>query len=366
MKGKINKYGQFFTQKDLCMEVIDEINKINKISGRILEPSFGTGNFLDVLNDIDNIKIDAIEVDKLHFKNYKSNSINLFNMDFIEFNPDYMYDFIIGNPPYIEVCYSFYDESKRLKIKKEYSEISNGRLNLVHIFMKKSFDMLSDGGIIAFLLPSSILTSSTYKKIRKIIFENFNIEYLKENVNFKGVAIKVSLLIIKKTSNKGDYFYVNGDNFFIMESYEKFKSDKTLKDMGFSVSIGEVTWNHEKDNLTDDIQEKRLIYSDNLAYDGLNLNVFRKNRRRYIKNKDIKYKNCIIFPRTLSKKIKFHYVLDNKNFVFENHVLVLTHENKLLIDKFYKKLKSGYYDDLLNSFFNSSNLTKSELLSLPF
>jgi hypothetical protein len=51
--------------------------------------------------------------------------------------------------------------------------------------------------------------------------------------------------------------------------------------------------------------------------------------------------------------------------IFENHVLVLTNNNLELLDKFYFNLKSGSYDKLLNSFFNSSNLTKSELLSLP-
>lgn len=51
--------------------------------------------------------------------------------------------------------------------------------------------------------------------------------------------------------------------------------------------------------------------------------------------------------------------------VFENHVLVLTHNNKEMLDIVYENLNKGIYDDLLVSFFNSSNLTKGELLSLP-
>ena len=86
----------------------------------------------------------------------------------------------------------------------------------------------------------------------------------------------------------------------------------------------------------------------------------------HIKNKEVRYTNCIIFPRTVSKKIKFYFVKDNQNYIFENHVLVLTHPDLDMLEKFYKNLKSGIYNELLNSFFNSSNLTKGELLSLPF
>ena len=313
-----------------------------------------------------NVQIDAIEIDEDHFNNYKNESVSLYNYDFIKFNTDKKYDFIVGNPPYIEICYSFYSKIQQELIKKQFKGISNGRVNLVHIFMKKSFELLNDDGIIAYLLPSAILTSPTYKHIRKEIYQNFNVEYIKEDVSFPNVAIKVCLLVIRKTKNDGRYFYINNDNYFLMENYLNFKQTKTLKDYGFNVSIGEIVWNQEKELLTDDVNNNVLIYSDNIEYDSLNLTAFRKGRKRYITDKQVKYKNCIIFPRTVSKKIKFYFVKDNQNYIFENHVLVLTNPDLDMLTKFYDNLKSGIYDELLNSFFNSSNLTKGELLSLPF
>jgi adenine-specific DNA-methyltransferase len=224
--------------------------------------------------------------------------------------------------------------------------------------------MLNDDGIIAFLLPSSVLTSPIYKKIRKEIFDNYTIEFLKEDINFKGVAIKVSLLIIRKNKKNNNFFFVNNDNYFIMENYSNFKNTKTIKDYGFDVSIGEIVWNQKREILTDDSSKNLLIYSNNIKFDSLDISSNR-DRKQYIIHDNIKHENCIIFPRTISKKIKFHYVRNNKNMIFENHVLVLTNKNLELLDKFYINLKSGLYDKLLNSFFNSSNLTKSELLSLP-
>lgn len=366
MKSKESKYGQFFTKSDMCKSTLEILNNIKEIKGNLLEPSFGCGNFVDEMSKYNNVNIEAIEIDTEHFTNYKNEKVKLYNLDFIDFKSDIKYDFIVGNPPYIELCYSFYDKQKQDLLKKRFKGISNGRINLVHIFMEKSFEMINDDGVIAYLLPSAILTSPTYKSIRKKIFENFNVEYIKEDVNFPDVAIKVCLLIIRKTKNTKKYFYINNDNYFLMENYLNFSDKKTLKDLNFKVSIGEVVWNQQKDLLTEDSSEKRLIYSDNLDYDKLNLDVTREGRKRFIKNKSIKYENCILFPRTVSKKIKFFFVKDNTDMIFENHVLVLSHNDMNLLEDFYKRLKSGNYDTLLKSFFNSSNLTKSELLSLPF
>lgn len=364
--SKEGKYGQFFTDIEMCDYVLDIVDKIKKISGNCLEPSFGDGNFIRSLEKYNFDRLVGVEIDKDHFIKYKSNTddIEIFNDDFLLFNSKIKYDFIVGNPPYIELCYSFYEKKEQEKIKKLYKNISNGRINLVHIFLKRCFDMLNDDGIIAFLLPSSVLTSPIYKKIRKEIFDNYTIEFLKEDINFKGVAIKVSLLIIRKNKKNDNFFFVNNDNYFIMKNYSNFKNTKTIKDYGFNVSIGEIVWNQKKEILTDDSSKNLLIYSNNIKFDSLDI-LSNRDRKQYIIHESIKHENCIILPRTISKKIKFHYVRNNKNMIFENHVLVLTNDNLELLDRFYINLKSGMYDKLLNSFFNSSNLTKSELLSLP-
>jgi len=61
--------GQFFTHKDLCKSVIDIVNKIKPIHGSILEPSFGSGNFIDEILKYP-CNVDGIEIDKRHFDNY--------------------------------------------------------------------------------------------------------------------------------------------------------------------------------------------------------------------------------------------------------------------------------------------------------
>lgn len=367
MKSDINKYGQFFTESEMCDWTLEIVNNIKKITGYVLEPSFGKGGFLDSLLKYNDIKVDGVEIDEKYFNEYINNkNLSLYNGDFLKFNNKKTYDFIIGNPPYIEICYSFYTKIQQDIIKKKYKNISNGRINLVHIFMEKSMNIINDDGIIAFLLPSAILTSPTYKTIRKKIFENFNVEYIKEDVQFKNVAIKVCLIVIRKMKNNGKYFYINNDNYFIMENYKLFKTTKTIKDYGFNVSIGEIVWNQNKEKLTNDNTKNKLLYSTNVGFDELLDNRNTRDRKNYIIDQEIRYKNCIVLPRTISKKIKFYFVKDNNNLIFENHLLIITNPDLTLLEKFYENIKSGLYNDLLVSFFNSSNLTKSELLSLPF
>ena len=364
MKSEINKYGQFFTKKEMCKSILEIVNNIKPLIGNALEPSFGCGNFIDEINNY-NLNIDGVEIDKKYFDNYKNIKSNLLNIDFLDFETNKQYDFIIGNPPYIEICYSFYNKEQQDLIKKKYKNICSGRINLVHIFINNSIKLLKDDGIIAFLLPSSILTSPTYKEIRKLIFEQFSIEYLKEDVKFQDVAIKVSLLIIRKNKTHNKYFYLNNDNYFITENYKQFSNTKTLKEIGFNVSIGEIVWNQHKERLTNNTDEKMLLYSTNIDVDNLSL-INNRDRKQYIINQEVKYNNCIIFPRTISKKLKYFFVKNNTNYIFENHVLVLTHDDINMLEIFYNNIKNGKYDDTIFSFFNSSNLTKTEFLSLPF
>jgi adenine-specific DNA-methyltransferase len=365
MKSVKSQFGQFFTEEDLCKNVLEIVNTIKPIGGNILEPSFGDGEFIKCLSAYNYTSLDGIEIDKSHFNKCKVPNTFLYNMDFLEFSPSKKYDFIIGNPPYIELCYSFYNKDMQDLINQRYTGLSNGRINLVHIFMKESIDMLNDDGVIAYLLPSAILTSPIYKSIRKLIFNNFNVEYLDEDVKFKGVAIKVCLLIIKKTKNNNNYFYINGDNYFITTNYNAFSEHQTLKDVGFDVSIGEVVWNQKKEYLTDDPTDKVLIYSSNVGKNEIIIGS-KRERKQYIKGHDIKYQNCIVVPRTIAKVIKYALVENNKNYIFENHTLVLHHSDLEMLRKVYQNLHNGRYDNILTSFFNSSNLSKGELLSLPF
>ena len=62
-KTKKGKYGQFNTGSNECEFTINEIKKHVQLTGSVLEPSFGSGNFVIELKK-DGVEIDCFEVDK--------------------------------------------------------------------------------------------------------------------------------------------------------------------------------------------------------------------------------------------------------------------------------------------------------------
>ncbi|MCH3923821.1 MAG: SAM-dependent methyltransferase [Bacteroidales bacterium] len=368
------KYGQFFTPSSMCNKILKMVDKINPIQGDVLEPSFGKGNFLKALQKYKDINsITGVEIDKDFFSHFTKRNKNicadLENIDFLDFKNKRQFDLIIGNPPYIELCYSFYDKDKIEQIKNDYKDMSNkGRMNIVHIFLLRSLEMIKDGGIIAFLLPTAILTSPVYNKIREKIYDDFSVKYVNEHIEFDDITLRICLLIIKKEKTKDkNFFYVTNNNFYITNNFNKIKTNKTLKDYGFEVEIGEVVWNKRKDILTDDNRYNKLIYSYNITRGHL-IDKRSKNeeKKSFIKKTKVRHKNCIILPRTIYKELRFFYVENNKDMNFENHVLVIKNKNKALLKAFYDKLQDDEYEKIIKTFFNSTNLTIQEVLSLPY
>ena len=75
-----SKYGQFNTDLNECQFTINKIKEYVEIKGDVLEPSFGTGNFVSELKKL-NVSIDALEI---HKKVYKEiDCVNTIKDDFI-------------------------------------------------------------------------------------------------------------------------------------------------------------------------------------------------------------------------------------------------------------------------------------------
>ena len=371
MKKKQQQYGQYFTENTLVKYTLDVVKDYSYLNGDCLEPSFGDGDFIEELKNYD-LNIDAYEIDTEIFKDkFDLSNVKLFNSDFIYNNITKKYNFIVGNPPYIELTYSFYTKEQQKELNKLYKASCDGRMNLTHIFIYKCLDLLKDDGILAFLVPSSILTSPYYNKIRSLIHESCDVLHVKNDVNFKGVAIKVSLIVIKKTDKITDNHILKyGNNIYFSENVNGFpKQIITLKDEGFKVNIGEVVWNQHKEKLTDEnnIGTKTLVYSTHLGKDSLEISkVSNQEKKMNIVWDNVKYTDCILMPRTISKKVKYYYLKNNTEYVFENHVLVITNEDKSKLDILYSKLKNNDFEKYISLYFNSSNLSAEEVLNLPY
>ncbi|MBU2082370.1 class I SAM-dependent methyltransferase, partial [Patescibacteria group bacterium] len=93
MKNKQEILGQYFTKIEIVQNLVDLVLKHQqyKNSIKILEPSFGTGNFIRALKEKGFSNIDGCEIDGELTKNPS---------DFFNLSLDKKYDLIIGNPPF--------------------------------------------------------------------------------------------------------------------------------------------------------------------------------------------------------------------------------------------------------------------------
>jgi len=149
------KFGQYFTTDKLIQDkMVSWIANTEQIRrDGFLEPGVGRGHLVKAVLDhfssgSGSIKYDAFEIDQgLDFLIDKA-SITF--QDFTEAKIDRKYPLIIGNPPFV-------------KTKKG---------NLYIDFVRKSLDLLSDGGEMIFVIPSGFFKMTrTVELIQKMLVE---------------------------------------------------------------------------------------------------------------------------------------------------------------------------------------------------
>jgi hypothetical protein len=210
----------------------------------------------------------------------------------------------------------------------------------VHSFLDKSFELIEVGGVISFLLPSTILTSHCYNDIRKIIYNDFTIEELIQDVKFEGVSIQVCLLVIKKQKTSEKKFIIQkGHTYQITQNKINNSLCSTIKEFGYQVGIGQYCWSHYIDKLNNENNGPKLLYSTYIKHEMVvenNISNVKKKKYLNIENPKI-FPNVIIFPRTTSKQVRMVLLINNV-YVLENHVIYIKHNNVLELIKLYNYL----------------------------
>lgn len=373
--------GQYMTPYNIVIESLKDIT-FNS-NHKVLEPSFGTGQFVDKLIDKKYKNIYAVEKDKELFelsktayKNLKTTCFNLINADFLTHNFNTKFDLIIGNPPYFEMECS--EQEKKL-----FKDVICGRPNIYSLFIKKSIDLLENNGILCFVIPTSLLSSKYFEKTREYIIKYCNIQkILKLSNDLFDSALQKTMIfqIIKRSDNqKFDKKYtVNiGDTFIFSPDYievNDFLKDKTfIKDLNCHVKTGSIVWNQFRDKFKDKfINDSKsnnfdnipLIYPRNLKNGKIVLNKDEK-KPQYIKH-DIHIQPIsgpvIVINRIIGlDNLSLHPILIEKGkYFFENHINYITGSLDNLI-KIKNTLENENTIKFIKKIIGNTQLSKTEL-----
>ena len=354
------KQGIFFTPYNIIKKAIDIVidyccnENISIID--VLEPSCGSCEFIKYINhQFYNINIDGIEYnDKIYntIKDIKfslENNVNLIHMDYLKYNNNKEYDFIVGNPPYFVM--------KKDEVDKEYNKYYDGRPNIFSIFIIHSLFKLKENGILLFILPKSFCNCLYYNKLRVYINQNYkNIDIIDcSNEKYLDTSQDTIIFILqnKKEDNSNFVYDNNGsvlfntkDNINIIK--ELYKDSTTLEKLNFNVKVGNTVWNQCKDILTDNDTYTRLIYSGDIKGNKLDITEYKNEKKKnYIKSEGIKNPIIVVNRGYGIGTYNFNYcIVDiDKEYLIENHLIIIEYKDKIdkieLLEKF-KLIKESF------------------------
>ena len=170
-------------------------------SGKVLEPSCGTGRFFKYHNPA---LIDAFEIDPIAYKIakllYPTANITLGSFETKFFRDNFHlprtkgdYDLVIGNPPYESFVSQYSPKEKTVTQAVTFDQY----------FITRGLDLLKIGGLMVFIIPSSFMRNDNkYNKIKEEIYAKAELieAYRLPNNVFPNTYIGTDILVFRKHS----------------------------------------------------------------------------------------------------------------------------------------------------------------------
>ena len=369
--------GIYFTPPSCVNNNIKLLQPYLKNTINVLEPSCGSCEYITALHKLfPHLIITGIEYNETIYQSIlqlNNDKINIKNIDYLKYETDVKYDLIIGNPPYFVM--------KKEAVDKSYHTYFEGRPNIFILFIIKSIKMLNDDGILSFILPKNFLNCLYYDKTRKYIGKHFQILNIIECNDDKYIETQQDtiILIIQKTrscNNTAFILEINNYTIFTNQDNSKkikklYKNSKSLLELGFKVSVGNVVWNQCKGLLTDDESKTRLIYSSDIENNTLIKKKYSNDdKKNFINKKGIKRPMIVINRGYGVGEYKFNYCLidETNEYLIENHLICIECNTDLPHDKLiilYKKILLSLNDkrtiEFITIYFGNNAINTTEL-----
>jgi hypothetical protein len=281
-KNKEKILGQFFTKENIIEKLLNILFEYKHYANNIaiLEPSFGTGNFIRVLNRHGFYNIDGCEIDEALSDGPK---------DFFEYPLDKKYDLIIGNPPFTkynikESYYSPKDYLGKPCSPFEYLPskfINREKEKIENVFILKSLKHLRDkNSTIAFILPISFFIKNRNKSLKKEIINKFSTLIIYQNTEvWFNYNIPCCFAIFTNTSdfkNKIILYYENKNRHREIIDIENI-FEEVIPEVFYNKKHG-LTNNHNGNLLKNYLSQERIKYLKSYKDNNISAkNILEKN-----------------------------------------------------------------------------------------
>jgi adenine-specific DNA-methyltransferase len=335
--------GIYFTPRKVRELLFSRLGELGITApARILEPSFGTGEFvLDARERYPGATVVGVEKNTQLYTAAVATGATLHNADFLTWSDGTQYDLIIGNPPYFVMNTDAMTPREKRDFAAANAVCMTGRPN---IYVRFIYDCLSrhlaDDGYLAFVLPTSFYNCAYYQPMRSYIAENATVCCL-ENVDrpgFHDTTQETMLMIVRKRADPvRPYFFDAGGSLYMTPHYEALRSlvagTTTLRALGFGVKTGSVVWNQVKEKLvaTAGAGAKLLLYASNISGGVMTVSPTGivgtgGEKKQYVKDLDKPTLSgpVILADRGYGNSYTFNAVrVDLHDFYAENHVNVI-------------------------------------------
>jgi len=274
------------------------------------------------------------------------------------------YDLVIGNPPYGRIVLP-------RELRESYHRSLYGHANLYGLFTELATRFAKNGGVIAYVTPTSFLAGEYFKALRSLLSSTarpMNIDFMSVRKGvFEDALQETMLATYRKASvhlnpptvhfiapNNDDSITVEkGGTFEISDGGRPWLVPRTqeqsrliaalrtmphrLQDYGYEVSTGPLVWNRHKGQLTGKPGKSNLplIWAEAVTPDGrFQFRADKKNHLPYFDIKDgdnwlITRTPCVLLQRTTAKEqsrrliaaeLPSSFLVEHGAVVIENHL----------------------------------------------
>lgn len=380
-KSERSPLGQFLTPRVLREALVSKVPLAPGM--KVLDPGVGTGEFLlTCLESCPEIDAYGWDIDQpvLDVARKLAPSATLASRSALDPWPGEPFDVVIGNPPYYEM------RNLTGEVKDRFAKVISGRPNIFALFFYAGWEVLKEGGYLAYVVPPSMNNGAYFDRLRDFLLENFSIEHLDVFTDpflFDDAQTAVQLIVLKKGSKSSKHWVDLGElsgspkkrKVFVSEPRDfktAFKGRETLRSLGFQAVTGTVVWNTRRDDLCQRADEGAipLIWAHNITQERtVLLQEDHPKRPQYVRESKALEGPAIVVNRITGSvgagSLRCALVPEGMRFVAENHVNVVIpqpdSEQRVSWDGLLSALRSPEINERIRTLTGNTQVSATEL-----